>query len=177
MDRRGLATFDELAGFLEHDGGLLRAEAEVLAFEHCIAEWLNANPISSPAERCAWCGKAETPSATVLPFGAGEHHAWVHAECWPAWHQLRWAEATAALRTDASITIPLDAAGRPDLQALVEPAGRRHAASIVEGYDPNPFTRPPHQGGYQHITAEEWAAWGRAKAEWQERRRAGLARA
>jgi hypothetical protein len=93
------ARFDERAGFLEHDCGLLPVEAEVQAFEHCIIEWLNANPISSPAGRCTWCGKLETPSAMPLPFGAGEHHAWIHSECWPAWHQSRRAEAVAALRT------------------------------------------------------------------------------
>src|SRR5262245_4489500 len=93
------ARFDERAGFLEHDGGWSRLEAEVQAFEQCIVEWLNANPSASPAGRCAWCGKAETPSATVLPFGADEHHAWLHTECWPAWRQSRLAEATKALRT------------------------------------------------------------------------------
>src|SRR5262249_43463942 len=93
------ARFDERAGFLEHDCGLLPVEAEVQAFEHCIVEWLNANPVQSLAGRCAWCGKVETRSIKVVPFGAGEHHAWLHAYCWPAWHQLRRAEATAALRT------------------------------------------------------------------------------
>jgi hypothetical protein len=92
------ARFDERAGFLEHDGGLLRAEAEVQAFECCIVEWLNRNPSFSPAGRCAWCGKPEIPSAMVLPFGAGEHHAWLHAECWPAWYQRRRKEAVLALR-------------------------------------------------------------------------------
>ena len=42
--------------------------------------------------------KAETPRATVLPFEAGEHHAWLHAECWPAWHQSPREEAALALR-------------------------------------------------------------------------------
>ena len=92
------ARFDERAGFLEHDGGLLRVEAEVQAFEQCIVEWLNANPSFSPAGRCTWCGKPETPSAMVLPFGAGEHHAWLHAECWAAWYQRRREEAVLALR-------------------------------------------------------------------------------
>src|SRR6516165_7141456 len=64
----------------------------------CLVEWLNRNPSSSPAGRCAWCGKPETPSAMVLPFGAGEHHAWLHAECWPAWRQSRRSEAVKALR-------------------------------------------------------------------------------
>jgi hypothetical protein len=92
------ARFDERAGFLEHDGGLSGIDAKVQAFEHCIVEWLNANPISSPAGRCAWCRKAERSSATIVPFGAGEHHAWLHTECWPAWHQSRRAEAALALR-------------------------------------------------------------------------------
>jgi hypothetical protein len=92
------ARFDERAGFLEHDGGLLRVQAEVQAFESCLVEWLNRNPSSSPAGRCAWCGKSETPGAMVLPFGAGEHHAWLHADCWPAWRQSRRREAAMALR-------------------------------------------------------------------------------
>jgi hypothetical protein len=92
------ARFDERAGFLQHDGGWSRLEAEVQAFEQCIIEWLNANPTFSLAGRCAWCGKPETPSAMVLPFGAGEHHAWLHADCWPAWRQSRRSEAVLALR-------------------------------------------------------------------------------
>ena len=75
---------------------------------------------------------------------------------------------------DAPIVIPLDADGRPDLQRLIDLAGRRHAASLGEEYVEDPFKRPPHQGGFQHITAEEWAAWDRANAEWQARRREGL---
>ena len=62
--------------------GTLQMKAELQAFEQCIVEWLNRNPSSSPAGRCAWCGKAETPSARVLPFGAGEHREWLDAECW-----------------------------------------------------------------------------------------------
>jgi hypothetical protein len=92
------ARFEERAGFLEHDCGLLRVEAEHKAFDSCIVEWLNCNPSSSPDGRCTWCGRPETPSATVLPFGAGEHPTWLHAECWPAWHQRRRAEADMALR-------------------------------------------------------------------------------
>src|SRR5215471_8707560 len=40
-------------------------------------------------------------------------------------------------------------------------ARRRHAAEIDEQYIEGPFRRmkeAPHLGGYQHITAEEWAA-------------------
>src|SRR5215472_505545 len=92
------ARFDERAGFLEHDGSLSAIDAEVRAFEYCIVEWLNANPVQSLTGRCAWCGKVETRSVKVVPFGAGEHHAWLHAYCWPAWHQSRQEEAAIALR-------------------------------------------------------------------------------
>jgi hypothetical protein len=92
------ARFDERAAFLEHDGGLSRVEAEARAFEYCVVEWLNHNPDSSPAGSCTWCGKPETPSAVVLAFGVGEHHAWLHAGCWSAWHQSRLAEAVRSLK-------------------------------------------------------------------------------
>ena len=89
---------DERAGIAEFDGGLSRAEAEAQAFACCVVEWLNRHPTPFACGRCVWCGKPETPSAMVLPFGAGEHHAWVHAECWSSWHQSRQAEAATALR-------------------------------------------------------------------------------
>ena len=72
------------------------------------------------------------------------------------------------------VTVPLDGTGCPDLQALVELAGRRYARLIGEQYIEVPFRRmkeAPHQGGYAHITPEEWAEYDRAMAEWQSRRR------
>jgi hypothetical protein len=57
---------------------------------------------------------------------------------------------------------------------LVDRAGRRYAASIGGIYIEDPFRRAkiaPHQGGYAHITAEEWPAYDAAMAEWQARRR------
>jgi hypothetical protein len=62
----------------------------------------------------------------------------------------------------------------PDLQALVERAGRRYAASIGEEYIEDAFRRmkeAPHQGGFQHITPQEWAAYDAALIDWQARRR------
>jgi hypothetical protein len=66
--------------------------------------------------------------------------------------------------------IPGDETGCPDLQALVERAGRRYAMSISEAYIEDPFrrmTEAPHQGGYPHITDEEWAEYDRAMIMWQ----------
>ena len=66
----------------------------------CIVEWLNEHPAPSPPGRCAWCGRPESPGAVVLPFGTEpETHTWLHAECWPAWHQERIAAANAAVGT------------------------------------------------------------------------------
>jgi hypothetical protein len=59
-----------------------------------IVDWLNQHPAPSPEGRCAWCGEMESPSAIVLPFGTQPGtHTWLHAECWPAWHQARRGEA------------------------------------------------------------------------------------
>jgi hypothetical protein len=63
-------------------------------------KWMNQHPAPSAPGRCAWCGRPESPSAVVLPFGTEPGtHAWLHAECWAAWHQSRWREAAMALRT------------------------------------------------------------------------------
>src|SRR5262249_40613492 len=61
-------------------------------------EWLNQHPVPSQSGRCAWCGRLESRGAVVLPFGTEPGtHTWLHAHCWPAWHQSRRAEAAMAL--------------------------------------------------------------------------------
>jgi hypothetical protein len=90
--------FEERAAVAEFDGGLPRADAEAQAFECCIVEWLNRNPTPSAAGRCAWCGEAESRGAVVVPYGTEPGtHAWLHAECWPAWHERRRSRASEAL--------------------------------------------------------------------------------
>jgi hypothetical protein len=67
----------------------------------------------------------------------------------------------------------------PDLQALIENAGRRRALATGEEYVEDPFERAGkacHQGGYQHITPDEWAEYDRAMREWQQLRRTRSAR-
>jgi hypothetical protein len=90
--------FEERAGIVEFDGGLLRAEAEAQAFACCVVEWLNRNPERSPAGRCLGCGDREHAHDPLLPYGvetAG--HAWLHSRCWPAWYEARKAKAASAL--------------------------------------------------------------------------------
>jgi hypothetical protein len=93
------ARFDERAGFLEHDGGWVRADAEFQAFDCSVVEWLNQHPAPSQSGRCAGCGRPESPGAVVVPFGTQPGtHAWLHARCWPAWYQRRREEAVLALK-------------------------------------------------------------------------------
>ena len=93
-----LAFFDERAGTAEFDNGLSREEAEAHAFDCCVIEWLNRNPVQSTPGRCLQCGN-EQPER-VLPFGVDPvGRAWLHPYCWPSWQAGRCAEAVAALKS------------------------------------------------------------------------------
>ena len=92
--------YDELAGIAEFDGGQTQADAEALAFECCIVEWLNRHPQHSDPGRCAWCGKPDRDGHTVVPFGTESHgHTWLHPECWHDWSQDRREKAQQSLAT------------------------------------------------------------------------------
>jgi hypothetical protein len=83
---------------VEFDGGLPREEAEIQAFARCVTEWLNRNPVYSPARHCLGCGKPEYAHDPLLPFGTeSTGHAWLHSHCWPTWHEVRKAKAVTAL--------------------------------------------------------------------------------
>ena len=90
--------FDERAGIAQFDGGLQRAEAEVRAFECCVVEWLNRNPVRSPPDRCLACDGGDDAIDPLLPYGAEPTgHAWLHSRCWEGWHANRRAKAAAVL--------------------------------------------------------------------------------
>jgi hypothetical protein len=92
------AFFDERAGIAEFDSGLSRAEAEVSAFTHCVAEWLNHNSVHSPPGHCFACGSCEASHNPLLPVGIGSAgEVWLHSGCCSAWYAGRKAEAVAAL--------------------------------------------------------------------------------
>jgi hypothetical protein len=91
-------VFHERMAFAEFAGGLTRSDAEAQAFECCVVEWLNRNPAPSARGRCAWCGQPESYGAIIVPYGTEPGgHAWLHAECWPAWYELRRSNARRAL--------------------------------------------------------------------------------
>jgi hypothetical protein len=63
-----------------------------------IIRWLDQHPAPSPPGVCVWCRRPESPNEVVVPFGAlPGTHTWLHAECWPGWHQARRTEALRAL--------------------------------------------------------------------------------
>jgi hypothetical protein len=93
------AHFDERAGVAEFNGRQTRADAEAVAFECCIINWLNRHPEHSDPGRCAWCGNGDSAGCQVVPFGTHEHgHTWLHSRCWSAWHGRRVQQAIEALR-------------------------------------------------------------------------------
>jgi hypothetical protein len=90
--------FDERTGVAEFDGGLPRACAEARAFECCVVEWLNRNPVWSSSGRCLGCGGSEDAIDKLLPYGTKPTgHAWLHSRCWAAWHANQKATAVAVL--------------------------------------------------------------------------------
>lgn len=103
-----LALFDERAAISEFDGGLPRTEAEALALECCLIEWLNRNPVRSPSGSCLACGTANNAHDPLVPFGTEPTgHAWLHSRCWSGWHKSRRETALTAL-SSMGITINED---------------------------------------------------------------------
>jgi hypothetical protein len=98
------------------DRGLVREDQEPIsksedqqfthgALEASIIGWLNQHPVPSAPGCCAWCGRPESPTAVVLPFGVElGTYTWLHAQCWSAWLEARRADAIAAL----GIAAPID---------------------------------------------------------------------
>jgi hypothetical protein len=69
--------------------------------EKRLVDWLDRHPCPSPPGSCAYCGKPETPDATVVPFGVEQgRHTWLHPECWHAWHLQRREHAARQLAAD-----------------------------------------------------------------------------
>jgi hypothetical protein len=91
--------FHERAGFLEHDCGLSRHDAEQRALDELQSHWRALNPLTPSKQEagCAQCGGLG--GADLVPVLAGKKdHAWVHSRCWAALDQARRSEAMAALR-------------------------------------------------------------------------------
>ena len=97
------AFYDERAAIAEFDGGQSRQQAEALAFETTVVEWMNVTPPADVSEdRCAGCGKplGEIGSDAVPVLAGGGAHAWVHhGACHKRFRATREAAAVKALAT------------------------------------------------------------------------------
>lgn len=92
--------------------GLLGA-AQANAFDCCLSEWLDQNPVRSEPGRCLHCG-ASGPSDPLVPFGTAlTVHAWLHPSCWPDWYAERRAQVREALAA-LVIMAPVGAKGGRD---------------------------------------------------------------
>jgi len=79
------AYFGERAAIREHDAGVPKEDAERLAYEDCISQWLALNlPPPCPQDTCAHCSKPRgdvgTDSVAVLA-GRPNEHLWLHHGC------------------------------------------------------------------------------------------------
>ena len=92
--------------------GLL-VSAQLNAFNCCLSEWLDQNPIQSEPGRCLYCGAADSIDPLV-PFGTmPPGYAWLHVGCWRNWFAERRAQAREALAA-LGITAPSGAEGGRD---------------------------------------------------------------
>jgi hypothetical protein len=113
--------FEERAAIREHDGGLTRREAEHLAFDDTLTQWLRLNPplLSYRGSGCIHCGAPSEHSNTLVPVVTGGSRVWVHDWCWTSW--------TAALRQEARKAM-LEMGISNSLRDGSSPGRGRHAA-------------------------------------------------
>jgi hypothetical protein len=84
------AYFEERAGVRQFEGGAERAEAEHLAFQDCVTEWLTRNPEGNKPTTCAACGLDDKANEPLVPFGGYPFgHSWLHHACWQPWYEER----------------------------------------------------------------------------------------
>jgi hypothetical protein len=76
---------------------LPRVEAERVAFQIILVEFLNRTYPDTPSDRRAWCCRSETRDSILLPMGVGARHAWLHSACRDPWAESRRKSAVEAL--------------------------------------------------------------------------------
>jgi hypothetical protein len=81
--------FEQRVDLVQTVRGLSRAEAECAAYDQVLITFLNKTHPNTSPDTCAECGKPEAPDETLLPFGFGARHAWLHSNCWAPWRAQR----------------------------------------------------------------------------------------
>ena len=91
---RWLRKFEDRTIVVQRVRNLPQAEAERVAYDIVVVDFLNATRPDTDPNRCAWCRQPETPSNILLPFGVSTH-VWLHDLCWTPWREGRRAQAVA----------------------------------------------------------------------------------
>ena len=110
--RRWLRKFEDRTIVVQRVRNLPQAEAERAAYDIVVVDFLNATHPDTDPNRCACCGRAETPSNILLPIGVGARHAWLHDDCWALWRAGRRRAAIEALAAMGIVEPPKDEALR-----------------------------------------------------------------
>ena len=118
------AYFDERAGIREHDGKLPREEAECLAFEDTISQWLCRHPpiATAPEQGCVHCRACDREANPLLPVLASGGHTWVHDRCHAEWLAQRRGQARRELHRVVGPS--------PTLAADIQGQARRRYTSL-----------------------------------------------
>lgn len=94
---RWLRILKEKESLVRTARGLSPAAAAAEAYDHVLVLYLNETHPNTDSNACAWCHQAETPNATLLPYGSGSRHAWLHQRCRDPWAAARRKAAVEAL--------------------------------------------------------------------------------
>ena len=102
------ALYDERAAIAEHDGGLSRPEAEVVAFRACTLRWLAVHPVEPGlGGGCTWCGEPAGGAGEVVLIGlSAAEPVWAHPGCYQLLtaQRLGWAADALAELVDPGFT-------------------------------------------------------------------------
>ncbi len=73
-------------------------QAAALAFDCCVAAWIDHHHVASPPGRCLVCGGGQSANDDLQAYGvAPARLAVVHTRCWPRWWTSLKVGAAAAL--------------------------------------------------------------------------------
>jgi hypothetical protein len=90
--------FEERAAVGEYDGGRPRYDAELNAFESCVALWMSQNNPAIPSRyQCIHCGAETGEHDLALAMHANGRNAWIHPACHRPFLASRRAKAIEAL--------------------------------------------------------------------------------
>lgn len=114
--------YDERAGIAEFDGRQPRKQAERLALESCVVEWLSRHPCSNTCQRCAPFDDANAP-AQARPWVGADRRApgGCHSACGKARERQQHARNVLAALGLPIVNTPVAAPDKSSAQSAESP--------------------------------------------------------